>query len=38
MTLEGAVQQAHAYVYDAIRTAPSYGTGSLLLNHVHPIE
>jgi hydroxymethylpyrimidine/phosphomethylpyrimidine kinase len=38
MTLEGSVQKAHEYVYEAIRTAPSYGSGSLLLNHVHPIE
>jgi hydroxymethylpyrimidine/phosphomethylpyrimidine kinase len=35
MTLEGSVQQAREYVYEAIRTAPSYGSGSALLNHVH---
>ena len=38
MTLEGAIQKARDYVYEAIRTAPSYGQGSLLLNHTHPVE
>jgi hydroxymethylpyrimidine/phosphomethylpyrimidine kinase len=38
MTLEGAVQTAHAFVQEAIRTAPPYGEGSGLLNHVHGIE
>jgi hydroxymethylpyrimidine/phosphomethylpyrimidine kinase len=38
MTLEGAVQIARDYVHEAIRTAPSYGAGSRVLNHVHSIE
>jgi hydroxymethylpyrimidine/phosphomethylpyrimidine kinase len=38
MTLEGAVQQAEAYVHEAIRTAPGYGSGIGPLNHVHPLE
>jgi hydroxymethylpyrimidine/phosphomethylpyrimidine kinase len=38
MTLEGAVQKARDYVLEAIRTAPPYGSGQGLLNHVHPIE
>ncbi|HVU02121.1 MAG TPA: bifunctional hydroxymethylpyrimidine kinase/phosphomethylpyrimidine kinase [Polyangiaceae bacterium] len=38
MTLEGAVQEARDYVVEAIRTAPPYGTGAALLNHVHGIE
>ncbi|HEX4334764.1 MAG TPA: bifunctional hydroxymethylpyrimidine kinase/phosphomethylpyrimidine kinase [Polyangiaceae bacterium] len=38
MTLEGAVQTARDYVLAAIRTAPGYGSGSGVLNHVHPIE
>jgi hydroxymethylpyrimidine/phosphomethylpyrimidine kinase len=38
MTLEGAVQKARDYVREAIRTAPSYGSGAGVLNHVHPIE
>ncbi len=38
MTLEGAVQTARDYVREAIRTAPSYGSGAGLLNHVHSIE
>ena len=28
MTLEEAVRRAHAYVQDAIRTAPGLGTGT----------
>jgi hydroxymethylpyrimidine/phosphomethylpyrimidine kinase len=38
MTLEGAVQTAEAYVHEAIRTAPGYGSGLGPLNHVHPLE
>jgi hydroxymethylpyrimidine/phosphomethylpyrimidine kinase len=38
MTLEGAIQEARDYVLEAIRTAPSYGSGAGVLNHVHPIE
>lgn len=38
MTLEGAVQKAREYVYEAIRSSPPYGGGSGLLNHVHGIE
>jgi hydroxymethylpyrimidine/phosphomethylpyrimidine kinase len=38
MTLEGAIQIARDYVHEAIRTGPSYGSGSRLLNHVHSIE
>jgi hydroxymethylpyrimidine/phosphomethylpyrimidine kinase len=38
MTLEGAVQKARDYVYEAIRSSPPYGGGSGLLNHVHGIE
>lgn len=38
MTLEGSVQKARDYVHEAIRTAPSYGSGASLLNHVHPLE
>ena len=38
MTLEGAVQKARDYVHEAILTAPGYGSGSAVLNHVHPIE
>jgi hydroxymethylpyrimidine/phosphomethylpyrimidine kinase len=38
MTLEGAVQKARDYVLEAIREAPGYGSGSAVLNHVHPIE
>jgi hydroxymethylpyrimidine/phosphomethylpyrimidine kinase len=38
MTLEGAIQKARDYVFEAIRSAPGYGSGSGLLNHVHPIE
>ncbi len=38
MTLEGAVQTARDFVFEAIRTAPPYGSGSGVLNHVHGIE
>lgn len=38
MTLEGAVQKARDYVLQAIREACGYGSGSAVLNHVHPIE
>jgi len=38
MTLEGAVQKARDYVRDAILTAPGYGSGAAVLNHVHSIE
>jgi hydroxymethylpyrimidine/phosphomethylpyrimidine kinase len=38
MTLEGAIQKARDYVRAAILTAPDYGSGLGLLNHVHPIE
>jgi hydroxymethylpyrimidine/phosphomethylpyrimidine kinase len=37
-TLEGAIQLARDYVLEAIRSSPGYGSGSGLLNHVHPIE
>jgi hydroxymethylpyrimidine/phosphomethylpyrimidine kinase len=38
MTLEGAIQTARDYVLEAIRTAPPYGGGSMLLNHVHRLD
>lgn len=38
MTLEGAVQKARDYVREAILSAPGYGSGAAVLNHVHPIE
>jgi hydroxymethylpyrimidine/phosphomethylpyrimidine kinase len=38
MTLEGSIQKARDYVRAAILTAPEYGSGLGLLNHVHPIE
>lgn len=34
--LPEAVQRAHAYVQEAIRTAPGYGQGQGPLNHAHP--
>lgn len=34
--LPAAVQRAHAYVREAIRTAPGYGQGQGPLNHAHP--
>jgi hydroxymethylpyrimidine/phosphomethylpyrimidine kinase len=37
MTLEGSVQQARAYVVEAIRTAPGYGEGIGPLNPAHPV-
>ncbi len=38
MTLEDAVTRARAYVLEAIRTAPGYGTGHGPLNHGHPFR
>ena len=38
MDLEAAVRRAHAYVQEAIRRAPGYGTGHGPLNHAHPLE
>jgi hydroxymethylpyrimidine/phosphomethylpyrimidine kinase len=37
MGLEAAVKQAHAYVYEAIRTAPGLGKGCGPVNHSHPL-
>jgi len=38
MDLEAAVRRAHAYVAEAIRTAPGYGTGHGPLNHGHTVR
>ena len=35
MTLADAVDRAHNYVHEAIRAAPSFGTGHGPLNHIH---
>ena len=37
MNLENAVARAHAFVQEAIRTAPGFGAGSGPLNHLHNI-
>ena len=37
-TLPQAVRRAHAYVQEAIRTAPSYGQGQGPLNHGHTVR
>lgn len=37
LSLEKAVERAKAYVYEAIRTAPGYGTGHGPLNHAHTV-
>ncbi len=38
MSLPDAVARAHAYVQEAIRTAPGLGKGHGPLNHGHPME
>jgi hydroxymethylpyrimidine/phosphomethylpyrimidine kinase len=38
LTLHGAVERAHAYVVEAIRSAPGLGSGAGPLNHVHAME
>jgi len=38
MALEDAVGRAHAYVQEAIRTAPGFGTGHGPLNHAHTVR
>lgn len=38
LRLEDAVERAHAYVREAIRTAPGFGSGHGPLNHLHPIQ
>jgi hydroxymethylpyrimidine/phosphomethylpyrimidine kinase len=37
LTLFDAVRRARAYVAEAIRTAPGYGSGHGPLNHAHPL-
>lgn len=38
LDLRAAVARAHAYVQEAIRTAPGYGSGHGPLNHAHPFS
>lgn len=38
LSLRDAVQQARAYVFEAIRTAPGYGRGHGPLNHAHTLK
>src|SRR3546814_11400207 len=38
LPLERAVGRAHAYVQEAIATAPGYGRGHGPLNHVHTVR
>jgi hydroxymethylpyrimidine/phosphomethylpyrimidine kinase len=38
MPLRAAVERARAYVLEAIRTAPGYGTGHGPLNHAHTVR
>ena len=38
MPLSDAVGRAHAYTYEAIRTAPGYGAGHGPINHAHTIR
>jgi hydroxymethylpyrimidine/phosphomethylpyrimidine kinase len=38
MALKPAIERAHAYVQEAIRTAPGFGAGHGPLNHAHSIK
>jgi len=38
MSLRDAIARAHAYVHEAIRSAPGFGKGHGPLNHMHPLK
>ena len=38
LTISDTVQRAQAYVFEAIRTAPGYGSGHGPLNHGHTLR
>ncbi|MCZ6720894.1 MAG: hydroxymethylpyrimidine/phosphomethylpyrimidine kinase, partial [Proteobacteria bacterium] len=38
LSVKQAVERARAYVFEAIRSAPGFGSGHGPLNHAHPIQ